>query len=296
MGRRFSLVLCLMVSTMSELYAQTALERPTAVAARKLPEGVRCIDNLVYVEAGHPRQQLDLYLPTVMAADQRLPVVLWVHGGGWAAGDKARCPAVWLVTRGYAVAAINYRYSQHATFPAQLHDCKAAIRWLRAHAEEYPIDAKRIGAWGGSAGGHLVAMLGTTNGRPEMEGDLGNNHQSSEVRAVVDWYGPTDFLTVGRKETRTKLLGVDPQLDIEKAKAASPLHQVSRSACPFLIVHGDQDKTVPIAQSVGFAAALRAEGVEVDMVTIEGGGHGGSKFTQPDELDRIAEFFDSHLK
>lgn len=261
---------------------------------RALPPGVRVLRDLDYIPGGHERQRLDLYLPE--KADRPLPLIVWVHGGGWQGGDKAGCPAVRFATNGYAVAAINYRFSQHAIFPAQIHDCKAAIRWLRANAGQYRLDPEHSAAWGGSAGGHLVALLGTTAHVKEFEGPGGNADQSSRVQAVVDWFGPTDFLTVGAKETRTRLLGGNPQQHPEKAVQASPMTYVSKDAAPFLIMHGDQDKTVPLAQSEVFAAALKQAGAEATLVVIRGGGHGGAKFTSPETLKQIESFLAKHLK
>ncbi len=259
-----------------------------------VPEGVRLLTDIEYVEGGHPRNRLDLYLPD--RTTSLLPVVLWVHGGGWSSGDKARSPAAILATQHYAVASINYRYSQDAIFPAQLHDCKAAVRWLRANANEYGLDAARIGAWGGSAGGHLVALLGTTGHVETLEGNLGHANQSSTVQAVVDWFGPTDFLTAGPTEHRSRLLGGDAKSNQEMASLASPITYVSENACPFLIIHGEKDKLVHISQSERFAEALRQADVEATQVTIKDGGHGGAKFISPTELDRIRAFFDKHLQ
>ncbi len=265
-----------------------------AQVARPLPPGVKKISNCAYVEDGHPRHRLDLYLPE--KADVRSPVILWVHGGGWITGDKAGGPAVQFAAKGFAVASMNYRYSQHATFPAQVHDCKAAVRWLRANAETYSLDPGHIGAWGASAGGHLVAMLGLTAGNQQLEGNLGNANQSSSVQAVVDWFGPTDFLTLGPRETRTQFLGGDAVANPDKANSASPMRFVSSTAAPFLIVHGDQDPLVDHSQSSTFAAALKQAGVESTLVTILGGKHGGAKFSRPDEIARIEAFFNKHLK
>ena len=160
------------------------------------PKGVQALRNLPYVANGHERQRLDLYLPE--KAEGRLPLIVWIHGGAWWAGSKEDCPAVPLAAKGYAVASINYRFSQHAVFPAQIEDCKAAIRWLRANAAKYHLDADHIGVWGASAGGHLVALLGTTGGVKELEGKGGNLDQSSRVQCVVDWFGPTDFVDDGQ--------------------------------------------------------------------------------------------------
>ena len=156
--------------------------------------GVRLSRDIPYVPGGHELQRLDLYLPE--ADKSARPLVIWVHGGGWNSGSKDGCTARWLVEYGYAVASINYRLSTHAIYPAQIEDCKSAIRFLRAHASEYGIKPDRIGAWGASAGGHLVALLGTTGDIRDF--DTGTNlDQSSKVQCVVDWFGPTDFLHWG---------------------------------------------------------------------------------------------------
>lgn len=268
--------------------AQKKAASPAALA------GVQVVRDLEYVQGGHERNRLDLYLPEQAA--RPLPVILWVHGGGWSKGDKTNGPAFRFATKGYAVASMNYRFSQHAVFPAQIHDCKAAVRWLRANAKKYGLDADHIGAWGGSAGGHLVALLGTTAGVKELEGPGGNGDQSSRVQAVVDWYGPTDFLTVGAKDTRSNLLGGDPQQNKEKARKASPVTYVSKDAAPFLIMHGDEDKTVPISQSETFADALKKAGAEVTFVVVKGGKHGGALFTNAESMKQVEDFFAQHLQ
>ncbi len=168
-----------------------AVESASAQQQPKLPDGVKAMRNLEYVPGGHERQKLDLYLPE--KADGPLPVIVWVHGGGWQKGSKDNSPGIFLAAKGFAVASVGYRLSQHALFPAQIEDCKAAIRWLRANAKKYNFDPDHVGAWGGSAGGHLVALLGTTGGMKELEGKDGNLDQSSKVQCVLDWYGPTDF-------------------------------------------------------------------------------------------------------
>ena len=280
-----------MSSVNSSNEAQEQFQSPLI---RPLPPGVRQIADCQYVENGHARHRLDLYLPEQIAGP--LPVILWVHGGGWITGDKAGGPAIQFATKGFAVASINYRYSQHAIFPAQLHDCKAAVRWLRAHAATYGFDASHIGAWGASAGGHLVAMLGLTAGNESLEGNLGNNDQSSAVQAVVDWFGPTDFLTLGPRETRTQFLGGDALEHPEKANAASPIRFISPQAPPFYVAHGDEDPLVGYTQSTTFVEALERAGVETTFVTIAGGRHGGAKFSRPDEIARLEAFFNKHLK
>jgi acetyl esterase/lipase len=256
-------------------------------------EGVRVLRDLEYVQNGHERNRLDLYLPETAA--HPLPVIAYIHGGGWTRGDKTNGPAFPFAAKGYAVASINYRFSQHAIFPAQIYDCKAAIRWLRANAAKYGLDPDHVGVWGSSSGGHLVALLGTTAGVKEMEGPGGNAEQSSRVQAAVDWYGPTDFLTVGAKDTRTNLLGGDPQENKDKAARASPMTYVGKDAAPFLIMHGDKDNTVPISQSETFAEALQKAGAEATFVTVKGAGHGGPLFASPETLKAVEDFFNKHL-
>ena len=194
----------------------------------KCPRGRRSTAIWNTSKGGHERQKLDLYLPE--KADGPLPVIVWVHGGGWLAGSKdGGGPALPFVGKGYAVAAINYRLSQHAKFPAQIEDCKAAIRWLRANAKTYNLDPDHIGVWGASAGGHLVALLGTSGDVKELEGKEGNTDQSSRVQAVVDWFGPTDLTKMGGSHDQpnspeARLFGGPVQENKEKAATSQPHH------------------------------------------------------------------------
>jgi acetyl esterase/lipase len=254
---------------------------------------------LEYVPGGHQRQKLDLYLPEKVT--RPLPVIVWVHGGGWYEGDKDWRRAVPLVPKGYAVANINYRLSQDAIFPAQIEDCKAAIRWLRSNAAKYTLDPDHIGAWGPSAGGHLVALLGTTGNVKELEGTGGNLDQSSRVQCVVDWFGPTDLATMGGQydepeSSVARLTGGPVQKNKEKAARASPVTYVTKDAAPFLIMHGDKDDVVPLGQSVKLADALRRAGVEVKFQVYKGAGHGGRVFTSPESWRIIEDFFAKYLR
>ena len=274
-------------------------ERPKQPAVPKLSAGIKLVQDLQYVENGHERNRLDLYLPE--KAEGQLPLIVWIHGGAWWAGSKQGCPAVFLTAKGYAVASINYRLSQHAVFPAQIEDCKAAIRWLRANADKYHLDADHIGVWGSSAGGHLVAMLGTTGNVKELEGTGGNLDQFSRVQCVVDWFGPTDMTTMGRQADKpdtpvAKLIGGPVQENLEKARKASPMTYVGKDSAPFLIMHGDQDNTVPLQQSEVLAEALKKAGVEARLVVIKGNGHGGPDFNSPENRKMIEDFFAKHLK
>lgn len=250
-----------------------------------VPDGTRVLRDVAYVSGGHERQKLDLYVPAGTGAPR--PLVVWVHGGAFRAGSKDDGgPALALLKRGYAVASLNYRLSQHALFPAQLEDCKAAVRWLRAHATEHGLDPDRIAAWGASAGGHLVAMLGTTGDTTEF--DVGPNPGvSSRVQAVVDWFGPTDFRQMNRQgagvgrmdhdapdSPESQLVGGPIQANAAKVARANPITYVTAGDPPMLLVHGDRDPLVPYGQSVLLQEALAKAGVESTLHTVKGGGHG----------------------
>lgn len=271
----------------------------------QVPAGVKEHRDLAYVENGHERHKLDLYIPD--KAQGPLPLIIWVHGGGWQNGSKDGCPPLrqGYTDRGYAVASINYRLSGHAIFPAQIEDCKAAVRWLRAHAKEYGLDPERFGVWGSSAGGHLVALLGTTGDVKEF--DVGANlNVSSRVQAVCDFYGPTDFVkfasTPGYEShaqatsPEAKLLGGAPLENKDKAARANSITYVTKDDPPFLIVHGDQDRTVPINQSEDLHAALKQTGVSTHFHIIRGAGHGGSGFMGENIDGMVSAFFEKTLK
>ncbi len=258
------------------------------------------VKNLEYARIDGKSLLLDLYRPH--DANGPLPVVIWIHGGGWKQGSKDRCPATWLVAHGYAVASINYRLTDEAHWPAQIDDCRAAVRWLREHAGTYGLDAGHFGVWGGSAGGHLAALLGTLD--PPK-----NEEFSSRVQAVCDWYGPSDLLTMppnvlssGKTEqdlaqsNGAKLLGGTVKDRPELARQASAFFQVSQDDSPFLIMHGDQDASVPLEQSRRLHEKLRAAGVSSTLHVIPGAGHGGKEFQTPEVRRQIQAFFNQHLR
>jgi acetyl esterase/lipase len=249
---------------------------------------------------------LDLYLPEGRTAS--LPVIVWIHGGAFRMGDKENPRAARMVERGYAVASINYRLSQEAIFPAQVHDCKAAVRWLRAHAAQYHLDPDRIGAWGESAGGYLAAMLGTADNVPELEGTEGNLEHSSRAQAVCDFFGPTDFLrmndTPGTMDhdapdsPESQLIGAPIQEHPDLVARANPITYIGPETPPFLIVHGDADYTVLLNQSQFLYRALRIAGLDATFHIVEGAGHGfpGASEEQLAEIDAMVDaFFDAHL-
>ena len=274
-----------------------------------VPEGVKAYRDLAYVADGHERQKLDLFVPE--NASKPLPVIIWIHGGAWSAGDKSGCPPLrqGYAQRGYAVASLNYRLSQHAIFPAQIEDCKAALRWLRAQAGKYNLKPERFGMWGSSAGGHLVAFLGTSGGVKEF--DVGANREfPSRVQCVMDDYGPTAFTQMDAHRIpsatlvhnsptspESRLIGgliTDPA-NAAKVARANPVTYVTRDDAPSLIVHGDEDPAVPHHQSELLFEALKAAGVPVRFNTVKGGGHGAG-FGGP-ELEKMRrDFLDHHLK
>lgn len=286
----------------------SALAQPPRGPA-PVPEGVKVERDIVYAQASGKDLLMDIYRPVKQSG--ALPVVVWVYGGAFRAGSKddgQTGTATWLATHGYAVVAFNYRLSQVAKFPAQANDCKAAIRWLRVNARKYGLDARRIAAWGASAGGHLSAMLGTSGGVAELEGDLGNPSESSRVQAVVDFYGPTDFLQMdaqsipgGQKHDppdspESQLVGGPIQENKERVARANPVTYVTPDDPPFLILHGDRDPLVPVGQSELLHTALRRAGVPVTFHKIVGAGHGGPEFSSRLVRAMVLAFLDLHLK
>jgi len=296
-----------MIHRWSPLFIVMALlSVPVAVGAGPDLSKLTILRDTEYVPGGHERQRLDLYLPNATDAqvdpNKKRPLIIWVHGGAWRGGSKDRCPVVRFVEQGYAVASINYRLSQHATFPAQIQDCKAAIRWLRANAEKHGYDPNHFGVWGSSAGGHLVALLGTAGDVNDF--DVGDNKDvSSRVQAVCDFFGPTAFTKMSSfpstmdhdsaDSPESLLIGGALQENKDKVQRANPITYVTKDAPPFLIVHGDKDPLVPHNQSELLYKALKKASVPVTFYTVRGGGHGGFKDPQVDVL--VTEFFQRHL-
>jgi acetyl esterase/lipase len=296
----------------------TATDPPATPARRRgvgfgrgaaaLRVGIKAERNIPYVRNGHPNEVLDLFLPE-QSSDKPMPLMIWIHGGAWMAGGQANPPVLYLVTNGFAVASIQYRFSQDAIWPAQAYDCKAAIRFLRANAAKYNFDPKHFGVGGDSSGGHLAAFVGTSGDVNEMEGALGNTNVSSRVQAVVDWFGPTDVTLMAQQSgprsmiqhdapnsPESRLLGGPVQEKRDLAKTANPLTYVDKNDPPFLIMHGDNDQLVPLGQSVVLAKALIDAGVEVTMKTIPGAGHEGPQFRSAESQRLIEEFLSRNLK
>jgi acetyl esterase/lipase len=265
-----------------------------------------------------PAQKLDIYLPDV--GDGPFPVIMSIHGGAFMGGDKADMqvlPMLEGLKRDYAVIAVNYRLSWEATFPAPVHDVKAAVRWIRAHAQRYHLDPDRIAAWGGSAGANLAAMLGTSAGVPELEDlSLGNPEQPSHVQAVVAWFGPTDFAKMdellaerglapepgmehsGANSPESLLLGGQITENPDRVKAANPETYITPSAPPFFLQHGTMDAIVPVQMSIDFAAKLEPVlGKDrVQLGLLEGAEHADPQFETPENVRKVLDFLDKQMK
>lgn len=241
--------------------------------------------NIVYAEVGNRKLLLDLYMPPGKSNPY---LIIWVHGGAWHSGSKGDPPLA-LVSSGHAIASIDFRLSTEAIFPAQIHDIKAAVRFLRGNAKKYGYRSDKIVIWGSSSGGHLVALGGTTNNDPHYEGTEGNFlKESSSVQGIMDFYGPTNFLTILSQSTPhginvrapalAILLGKPVEQAEDLAKKASPVFQVDRNDPPILIVHGDQDIQVPVNQSLELMAAYKKLGLSYELKIVPGAGHGGDVY------------------
>ena len=265
--------------------------------------GAPATRDIVFAETASHKLKLNLYLPKDKV---RPPLVIFIHGGGWKSGSYKNCGTSWLTDYGFAVASISYRLTDKAVFPAQIHDCKAAVRWLRKHAGDYGYNADRIGVAGTSAGGYLSLFLGVTGGIAEYEGTVGGNlKQSSQVQAIVDYYGPSDFVlrsknhpakTEKPKSPVRGLLGKPASTDLRLAQQASPAYHVSKDDPPLLIIHGDKDRTVFLEQSKRMAEEYRGADLKVTMEIVAGGGHGGKAFFTAVYRDKVASFLNKHLR
>jgi len=272
-----------------------------------MPDTLEHLRDIPFARTPQLQLKLDIVRPRVLPPEP-LPAILWIHGGGWHEGLREhmliRC--VQCALDGYVCATLTYRFSQHAIFPAQIQDCKCAIRHLRAHATHYHIDPERIGAGGESAGGHLASLLGTTRGVAEFEGDGGWPGVPSHVSAVCNIFGPTDLIRITETPSRvahntvddfrSRLIGGFIKDNLEKARRASPATFVSPSSPPFLIIHGTKDELGPFSQAELLRDKLTAAGVENELVGLENSGHGGGEYYTDDIRVLITRFFDKHLK
>jgi len=272
-------------------------------------ENIRVERDVEFAAVDGKHLLMDVYIPTgADPASAALPCVMYIHGGAWRSGDKSHPMAYPLATHGYVVASINYRTSAEAVFPAQIYDCKAAIRFLRANAKKYSIDTGLLGVWGDSSGGHLAALVGTSGDVKDLEGAEGDHlDQSSRVQAACVYYPPVDFIAILTQKSNIKrgifptapeaaLLGGPTLEKKELAIKASPLTYVTKDDPPFLIVHGSKDAQVPVEQSLALKAALGKAGVETTFQMIDGAPHAFNGEQQATAFPFTLDFFDKHLK
>lgn len=312
--------MCIGLIKLLVLFASTVSSPTLALAQEKLeskpkpkinlPPGITWDFDVPYMKDGDVSQRLDIYYPEKRPIEP-LPLIVHIHGGGWMGGSKHPCDTR-MLAQGYVLASVGYRFSQKAKFPAQIQDCQAAIRWLRANAKQYHINPEKVGVIGGSAGGHLSALVGVSGGKKLFAAIGESTDQSDAVQCVCDIFGPKNFASVmeqAEKDTKVKnifkfntpsdpyseLIGANLS-DREKTVAVSPITYVDKNSPPTLILHGTHDALVPYAQSEEFAAAMAKSGAPVWLQTFPGGGHGGGVFSKPAVFLLMRNFFDKYLK
>jgi acetyl esterase/lipase len=286
---------------MNRLVAVAALIAASSVLPASTAQSVREHKDVVYATVDGKPLALDLYLP----APGDAPLLVWVHGGAWSQGTKAQFPRHFL-EHGIATASIDFRQSTEARFPAQLHDIKAAMRFLRARARTYGYRAEKIAIAGSSSGGHLAALAGVTGGQQDLEGTLGAHlHESSAVQAIVSYFGASNLTTIlaqstpfglnMRRPALVRLLGALPDEAGELARSASPVTHVDRLDPPLFLLHGDQDPQMPINQAHELHGAYERLGLDVQFRVVHGAAHGGDVFYSPPHLKPVLDFLDRVL-
>lgn len=264
--------------------------------------GIAEFPDMVYANTPQRELRVDVFVPETTEAP---PLVIYIHGGGWRIGSRKSPFAKSLAAHGLAVASVDYRFSTQAKFPAQIHDCKGAVRWLRANAAKFGYNASRIAAVGESAGAQLAVLLGTSGGVAETEGNTGGNlNQSSSVQAVVDFFGATDFLLRARTQPgQTERPGMSayelfggPVSEKEKlARLASGALFVSQDDPPLLAVHGDRDTQVLIDQSHRIIQAYRDRNLEAELIIVPGGIHTDPRCFAGENKRAVVAFLRKHL-
>lgn len=267
------------------------------------PNETRTIRDAEFARAGDLALKLDLHLPQ---GTPRPPLIVWVHGGAWRSGSKSGMPLAAMVAEGHAVASVDYRLSTQAKFPAQIHDIKAAIRFLRAHAGEWALPAGKIVVAGDSAGGHLAALVGVSNGVAELEGTVGKDlGQSSDAQGIISFYGGANLTTILKQSTPhglsmrvpalELLLGGQPENLPDLAKLASPVFHVDKQDPPLLLLHGDQDPQMPVNQSLELYGAYRKADAPVQLEIVHGAAHGGAAFYDEERMAVVKGFLKRHF-
>jgi len=296
------LVMNLMSSRLAVFFVIGVAFLPCCAAEPSSNSNMTVVRDIEFADVDGVKLLLDLEMP---ADVDEPPLVMFIHGGGWTGGDRKSASLRWIVDEGYAVARIEYRMSHEAIFPAQIHDCKGALRWLRAHQKDYGYDANRTVVAGSSAGGHLVALMGTSGGVAELEGTTaGHVDQSSRVQGVIDYFGASNFVLRSKDQpSKTeqpagsvyKLLGGAVSKNLELARLASPATHVDAEDPPLLIFHGENDQVVQPSQSTHLAEIYRKHGLEVKLNILPGKGHGWPA-PSPGEREQVLQFLAKHLR
>lgn len=256
------------------------------------------IRDVEYARVGEHALKLDLYLPSRKPGS---PLLIWVHGGAWRSGSKSSMPLEKLVEDGYAIASVDYHLSTQAKFPAQIHDLKAAIRFLRAHGAEWHLPTKKIAIAGDSAGAHLAALVGVSNDNSDLEGNVGNDlKQSSAVQGILSFYGAANLTTILQQSTPhgldvrvpalQLLLGGQPTNAPALARLASPVFHVDSHDPPLLLLHGDQDPQMPVNQSLELLGAYQKVKAPAQLELVHGAAHGGPMFYDDERLTIVKRF------
>ena len=268
------------------------------------PEGTELHGNISYQGDTLKKHLLDIYLPANVTG--KLPLVIWVHGGGWLSNDKYADMGYMketikeLMNKGYALASIDYRFSTQATFPAQMLDCNAALSYLVDNAEKYGLDTDRMALMGFSAGGHLASMVGLSNNNEVEEFYNPGTNRKFSFKAVVDFYGPADLTlfpgAIDSKSPEALLIGAAPLDRPDLAKVASPVSYVDEKDPPFLIIHGEKDDLVSPTQSHLLNSWLQVKGVPTELIVVKGAPHFGVEFDAPEIGTAVFSFLEKYLK
>lgn len=292
-----SLVLPVALSLLTVLGQSVSLQAQQTAALHE----VTVLRDIKFASPGGVDLLMNIHMPKDV---EQPPLVMYIHGGGWTGGDRNGCNLQWLPKYGYAVASIEYRMSHEAIFPAQIHDCKGALRWLRANAEKYGYDAEIVIVAGSSAGGHLSALMGSSGGVEALEGDTaGHLDQSSTVQGVIDYFGASDFVLRSKDQPSktedpqgsvTLLLGGPVSKNLDLARLASPATHVDDGDPPLLMIHGEKDNVVHLSQSENLLRVYNEHGLDAHLHIEYGSGHGWPKTTDA-EREEVLSFLAKHL-
>lgn len=275
------------ITAFSDLHGQTHLD-----------DSEMSVKDYLFAVVDGQELKLELWKP---ADVENPPLLVWVHGGAWRKGDRTNPKVKALVGKGWAIASVDYRLSPVAKFPAQVHDIKAAIRFLRGHQKDHGCRVDKIAIAGASAGGHLAALVGVTNGHAVLEGQVGDHlDQDSSVQAIVSLYGASNLTSILSQSTPhglsvrvpalELLLGDSPEKVPDLAKLASPVFHVDKGDPPLLLIHGDQDPQMPINQAHELQGVFDTHGVKCEFKVLHGGAHGGAEFYDEKNLSLMSSF------